>query len=607
MLRHDLWHLNKMGPTDDFSTLPDLFAKSVEKFANRPHFGTKRGAHWQWVSYAEFGQQVSRAYAAMVANQVRKGDRIGLISNNCVEWAVLTYAALHLGAVIVPMYESQQDQEWRFILDNSESTFVFVSSASVLKRVEAFVGDLTRVRQLVYWGEASSEKAIAWTAWLNAGSGHTQTLSSNVTPDDLAQLIYTSGTTGNPKGVMLTQRNLASNVSAFQGLFDISDQDVSLSFLPWAHAFGQTAELHMLTSVGAAIGIAESVEKIIHNLGEIRPNILISVPRIFNRIYDGLQKKMQDASPLQRAIFAHAMRVASQKRALAERGKKSALIDVQSKILDHIVFAKVRERFGGRLRLAVSGGAALSPEVARFIDNLGINVYEGYGLSEASPVVAVNTPAHRRIGSVGRPLRNVQVHIAKSERDGEAQQEIWVRGPNVMQGYYKLPEETRDMLDADGYLHTGDMGYIDADGFLFITGRIKEKYKLENGKFVVPTLLEEQLKLSPFVLNAFVWGEDKPFNVALLCVDREALEHWAKQSGVAYASWEALLRHPEVEKLIESEIKIRLTNMKHYEKIKKFALIDQDFTVDNNMLTPSLKVKRRVVMKHYGERILALY
>ncbi|HEY8090451.1 MAG TPA: AMP-binding protein, partial [Polyangiaceae bacterium] len=433
-------------------------------------------------------------------------------------------------------------------------------------------------------------------------------------PEDTAALIYTSGTTGNPKGVILTHSNLASNVSAVHELIPVDSADRSLSFLPWAHSFGQTGELHLFFSIGASMAICEAVDKILDNLAEVKPTVLLSVPRIFNRIYTAVQGQIASKpKPVQELVKA-ALKVTAKERT-GERLKLHELALLE--LVDKLVFEKVRARFGGRLKYAVSGGAALSRDVAEFIDSLGITVYEGYGLTETSPIATVNMPGARKIGSVGRAVPGVTVEIdaatgerkpAEGGKPSRFEGEIVIHGHNVMKGYLKRPEENAAVFTKDGGFRTGDMGFIDPQGFLFITGRIKEQYKLENGKYVVPTPLEEALKLSPFVLNAMVHGDNKPFNVALVVVNVDAVKKWGQEHGISLPSGtEALLKDDRVRSLFKQEIEKHGAAFKGFESIQDFALIGEDFTTDNGMLTPSLKLKRRKVIETHGALIEALY
>jgi long-chain acyl-CoA synthetase len=385
--------------------------------------------------------------------------------------------------------------------------------------------------------------------------------------------------------------------------FAFSPEERTLSFLPWAHCFGQTCELHCLLGVGASMALNSSMERILTELEEVKPSVLISVPRIFNKIYDSVHRLMAERPvPIQK-LFALGLKLSSKK----QRGESLNFLEQGILLLaDRLIFQKVRNRFGGRLSFTVSGGAALSREVGEFVDSLGIVVYEGYGLTEASPVISANCPGARRLGSVGKPFAGVRVLIDTAVTGDAKQGEIVVYGPNVMQGYHRRAQETQQVLTSDGGLRTGDLGYLDEDGYLWITGRIKEQYKLENGKYVVPTPIEETLKLSPFISNVMVYGANKPYNVALVVPDQDTVLAFATKEGIS-GSYEDLLEKEVIKKKIFSEVEKMNERFRSFDRIKRIALVAEDFTVHNDMLTPSLKVKRRNVLKRWESKLHQLY
>jgi long-chain acyl-CoA synthetase len=427
------------------------------------------------------------------------------------------------------------------------------------------------------------------------------------TRDDMMGIIYTSGTTGNPKGVLLTHGNLLSNITVVPHIIQVSEVDRSLSFLPWAHIFGQMAELHLIIYVGCSTAFAENVNSIIQNLSEVRPTFMVAVPRIFNRIYDSIQSQMRDKPFPVRMLFNTALDLAKKKNKKMHLTTKEMLL---LKAADKILFKVIRDKFGGRLRFAVSGASSLSTEVAEFIDALNILILEGYGLSETSPLVTVNTFTQRKIGSVGKVISGVRVKIDKtvlgdSVADCE-EGEVIVYGPNIMKGYHKLDQETAAVMTADKGFRTGDLGRIDKDGFLFITGRIKEQYKLENGKYVSPGHIEEKLKLSPYISNAFIYGTNKAHNIALLGVNMDELHKFAKANKINIRG-KSLLQVPQVKDLYESELLKYEKAFKSYERPHGFALVEDDWSPDNGMLTPSMKLKRRHVYGRYKQTIENLY
>jgi long-chain acyl-CoA synthetase len=599
-----------------FQNLVDIYEHAVRSFPSRELFGTKRGSTWHWITYAEFGRQVEAFRGALSDLGIGPGDSVAIISNNRVEWAVAAYAIYGRGASYVPMYEAQLAKDWEFIIRDCDAKALIVANDSILEKTKGMLDTVDSLQLIVnLQGKANGTtpgdpRVKSYQAMIDAGKTAPIIHPSK---DDIAGLIYTSGTTGNPKGVILTHLNLASNVSAVHEVFPMEANDRSLSFLPWAHSFGQTCELHTLVSMGGSTAFAESVEKIIENLAEVQPTLLFSVPRIFNKIYTGVQKQIAGKPKPIQVMVKHALQYAAKER----RGERLHVHELAVlRATDKLVFSKVRGKFGGKLKYAFSGGAAISREVAEFIDSLGITVYEGYGLTETSPIATANVPGERRIGSVGRAVPGSRVEIdpataerkpAESGKPTRLEGEIIVYGLNVMRGYHKRPEENAAAFTKDGGFRTGDMGYVDPHGYLYITGRIKEQYKLENGKYVVPTPLEEAIKLSPYVANVMVYGDNRAYNVAILVANVPALKEWAAQLQIETYDVAALLKDSRVRSLYKEEIETYSEVFKGFESIQDFALVSEDFTTENGMLTPSLKLKRREVLKVYGTVLDELY
>ncbi len=589
-----------------FDTLVEIFTESTKRFPQQPLFGEKRDGAWQWMTYGAFKEKVDYCRGGLAGLGVSPGDRVAVIANNRSEWAITAYATYTLGAAFVPMYESQHDTEWAFILRDCGASVVFVANDKIAKRLEALRGELPDLKHVVsFQGGASDHGTLA--AVIRRGA---ETPAPMHKPDkgDLAGLIYTSGTTGNPKGVQLTHGNLAHNVSAMHEVLPLADTDRSLSFLPWAHSFGQTVELHALFSMGASLGIAESVEKLLANMQEIQPTLLFAVPRVFNKLYAGLNAKMESMPAARKTLLTLALGTAAERRRLRDAGQSSLVNELKFAALDKLALSKVRSTFfGPRLKFAFSGGAAISREVAEFIDNLGVTVYEGYGLTETSPIATANSPKGRRMGTVGKPIPGTRVVIDKEITGDPVNGEIIVYGHNVMKGYYNLPEENAKVFTPDGGFRTGDMGHLDADGFLVITGRIKEQYKLENGKYVVPVPIEEAIKLSPWVLNVMVHGANKPYNVAVIVPNMERLKPWALERGLAVDNIPGLLQHSDVKAWYREELSAHCKDIKGYEKVRDFLLVSEDFSVDNDMLTPKMSLKRRNIVARYEASLEALY
>jgi long-chain acyl-CoA synthetase len=503
------------------------------------------------------------------------------------------------------MYEAQTQKDWKYILKDCGAKVVFVATDGIRAQIEEIQSDLPNLSTIVVIDDPAGGKAIDYEELLVRGA-EAPAARELVNPGDLAGLIYTSGTTGNPKGVMLSHSNIASNLNAVAEIFPLEEEDRSASFLPWAHSFGQTVELHALIFFGASTGIT-SAKFLTRDMPEIKPTLLVAVPTVFNKVYDGLVKLMKEEGGAKEKLFNAALSNAHKKEALARKGKRSRLVDIQNGLFDKLVFSKVRDRFGGRVRYAFSGGAAISTEVAELISAVGITVYEGYGLTETSPIATCNTKNGRRVGSVGRAIPGVTITIDTDVTGDNEIGEIVVHGPNVMMGYYNLPEANDEVFTPDGGFRTGDLGHVDSDGYLYIRGRIKEQYKLENGKYVVPSPIEETLMLSGYIAQVMVYGEQRPYNVAAVVPDLEYLTKWAEEHEVDPKDTDALLHNDAVIDLFKTEITRAQKDIKHYERVRDFILTDKEWTPENGMLTPSLKIKRRAIMAELGAGLDDLY
>lgn len=586
--------------TESFETLSELLEQKAAKFKNNDLFGTKRpDESWSWVSYGDFHAEVARCRAGLAKKGIDFGDRVAIVADNSIAWATAAFACYGLGAIFVPMYPAQPKNEWEFILADSGAKLVIAGSAEAYDYLRPVLDKTVSLEHLVGIHLPDDDPA-SFASLLAAGDAGPVPL-AELQGSDVAGFIYTSGTTGDPKGVVLTHKNFCTNVIASGSRFEFSDEDRALCFLPWAHSYGQTAELYTFISFGAAMAINDEVPKLVDNLAVVKPSVLVAVPRIFNRIYDRVNKQMDDRPRAIRALFYSAIENDSRLKA----GQSVSLLGrVGLGLADKLIFSKIRQRFGGRLRFVVSGSAALSPEVAHFIDALGIDVFEGYGLTETSPVACTNYPGHRKIGSVGQALPGVELRIDTAVTGEEKNGEILIRGPNVMRGYYNQPEASAQVLTEDGWFRSGDLGYLDDEGYLFITGRIKEQYKLENGKYVDPAPLEEQLKLSRYIANVMLYGANKHHNVALVVLDMDNVREYVAERSLEAHAPESL---PEVKQLIRDELAKHGEQFKRYEQPQDCLLISEDFTHENDMLTQSMKVKRRNVLKRYQAALDALY
>jgi long-chain acyl-CoA synthetase len=602
---------NNLSASESIESLCDLLDASVERHASRPLFFTKLDGTWVPSSYAEFARLVDAQRAYLYELGVRPGQRVGVIAGNSVEWAALAYAAYGLGAALVPMYESQNEADWEYIVRDSAIKLLYVGSLGIFDRTARFARSISTLEQVLMLTPFREG-----LAQLNAGASEPAPRRLNPARSDVAAILYTSGTTGEPKGVVLSHGNFLSNILFLKDIVlpkGSSEAQRTLCFLPWAHAFGHTVELHLVIAGGASMAIAESVERIVDNLREVKPTALIAVPAIFVRIYTRVQAQLAAKPRFVRSLFARGVALAK-RRAAGETLSRTEVFILG--LAARLIFSKVRARLGGRLESAVSGGAALSREVAEFMDAVGISVYEGYGLTETSPVATANVPGQRKPGSVGRPLEGVRIAIDTSvvseaeqpaASEGPRVGEVVVYGPNVMHGYHNRPGDAR-VFTRDGGFRTGDLGYVDEDNFLFIRGRVKEQYKLTNGKYVVPSPLEERLKLSPFVVNAMVHGDGRPHNVALIVPDLGLLSEWARREGIDVADAAALMADSRVRAKIQSEVeRLSASGVRKYERIGAFCLLAEDFTPENGLVTPSMKLRRERVCARYDHEIEALY
>ncbi len=573
---------------------------SVRVHGARPLFGVRQTDGWHWTTYADFARTVDAFRAALAGRGVGPGDRIAIISRNRVEWAVGAYAAFGLGAAVVPMYEAQHPADWRHILADSGAKVCLVADAPLAARVRDL--GVPNVEMIIPF-DAAPDEPLAF-ARLVADGARAPRPAEAPEPSAIAELIYTSGTTGVPKGVLLTHANIVSNVTAALEVVPLHHETRTLSFLPWAHVFGGD-ELHGVIQIGASTAICDAIDHLGEQLMEVRPTALFAVPRVWNKIYQDVHARIDRSSRLLRAVFEAGRRASGKAR---RHEHLTAAERVELRVAKRLVFAKVRARFGGRLVYAVSAAATLSPEVAEFIDDLGIIVLEAYGLTESSACATMNPPSDRRFGSVGRAIPGVRIGIDRSAPgSGPGTGEIVIYGHGVMAGYHALPEETAKVLTADGGLRTGDLGRVDDDGYLYVTGRLKDLYKLENGKYVAPAPLEEQLGLSSLIAQSFVFGADRAHNVALIVPSAAALRERAQREGIESTSLEALVSLPAVRALYAREIADLSAEFKGYERIRAFALLTEEFTTDNGLLTPTLKVKRRAVAERYRARLEALY
>jgi long-chain acyl-CoA synthetase len=599
---------------EDVKTIPELFFFAVRERADADALRTKEDGEWKAVTYAQWGEVV-RTLAAAMADWIEPGDTICLVAENRREWTYVDLAAQSLAGILAPIYPTSPPKDVAYIINDAAAKVVVVSSQDQLDRVLALKadGEIDRVERIVVMDDVPSPgDGVQTLAQLLAeGKGKDSSVvderCKTLDPEAMASLIYTSGTTGNPKGVMLSHRNFISNVHAgFNRVGEEKFRDTMfLSFLPLSHSLERTCGYYMALRVGGTISYAESIEKLVQNLGEVKPTVLISVPRIYEKVYASVLANA--SSGIKKVIFDWALGVGRAKAFADAENKPVPLYAKMCYPLAYkLVFSKLNEKLGGRLEFTVSGGAPLSKEIAIFLKAAGLTVLEGYGLTETAPILTINGPEWTRFGAVGQALEDIELKIdpePDAEREGEG--EIMARGPNVMLGYYNKPDATAEVLDGDGWFRTGDIGYIDDDGFVFITDRKKELLKTSGGKYVAPAPIENQLKLSPVIEQACVIGNRRKFCTALLFPDVAAL---ASRLGTELPADTAKLADmPEVLSALETEIKKANEGLGKWESIKKFAILPRELSVEDGELTPTLKMKRRKIDEHFKDLIDGLY
>jgi long-chain acyl-CoA synthetase len=586
-------------------TIPALFLNAVETYDKPDAFLHKKDGRYVAVSHGEVLGAVRKATCGLLALGLVKGDRVALISENRLEWIIADLAILSAGCVNVPIYATLPPGQVEYILFDAEVRAVFVSGPAQYAKIAPLRGRLPQLQHVFTFDPIEGETGVVTLDKLLRRGGDVdnprvfEDRLHVIAEDDTASIIYTSGTTGDPKGVVLTHSNFVSNVASCTAVLNIDSKDCCLSSLPLSHALERTGGYYAALSKGVTIAYAESFHAVRENIREVRPTFIISVPGFFERMYERVSDRVAASPAARKKLFAWALRAGSvyarqtiEKRVtLAARLKRLAA--------DTLVLKKFRTVTGGRVRFCISGGAPLSREIAEFFWAVGLPLIEGYGTTEACPVLTLNTLDAIKLGSVGKPLPQVEIRIAD---DGE----ILARGPNIMHGYFKRPDLTAEAI-RDGWYHTGDIGYIDSDGFLVITDRKKDIIVTSGGKNVAPQLVERVLKTSEFISEVLVLGDKRRFVSAIIVPNFHKLEAWAASAGISYANRTELVRNPAVIKKLQEEIKKRSDQLAGFERVRRFVLRDRHFTVEEGDLTPTLKLKRRVVETKLAKDIEALY
>ncbi|MBN2198780.1 MAG: long-chain fatty acid--CoA ligase [Candidatus Aminicenantes bacterium] len=588
------------------NTLSRLFLDSCRAHKKPDRMIFKKIGTWTKMSTDEVEAATRRLSLGFQALGLKAGDRLAILSENRPEWVMVDFAALCAGAVTVPVYTSLLPDQVRHIVADSGAKFIVCSDLEMWRKVEAVRSALPELeRVFVIEGDppagthALSDVEDMGRRIETQQPGGFEKAVESVRPADLASIIYTSGTTGLPKGVMLSHANFTSNVRSLADFIDFRDTDTGLSFLPLSHVLERTATF-LLFHVGASMAYAESIEAVALNMAEIRPTIVVSVPRLFEKIYARIMDQVMAGSRLKRMIFVWALATGKKRAARTVAGESvPPLLALRNALAKKIVFAKISARTGGRIRYFICGGAHLSKDIMEFFYALGLRIMPGYGLTETSPVLTGSTPSRVRFGSAGVPIPGVELRIAE---DGE----ILARGPNVMMGYYKNEADTREVLK-DGWLHTGDIGRLDEDGFLHITDRKKDIIVTSGGKNIAPQPIESLVQASPYISGAVVVGSSRKFISALIVPEFEKLELLARERGWEFRDRADLCRRPEVASFLLDEVNRMTPGLAAYERVKKIAVLDRDFDIGMGEVTPTLKIRRNIVEKKYAAFIDALY
>jgi len=594
-----------------FNTISEMFLQSAGSFQDKAAYYEKIDGEWVELTFGDVKKEVERFAAGLSSLGIQAGDKVAIQSTNCPRWAISDYAIACLGAVSVTVYPTLIAPQIKYILDDSDSIYVITENKEQTDKILSFISESDGLKGIITMDDQSdtASNILSFSEILENGARYISENRFNLDetanlakPEDLLTLIYTSGTTGNPKGVMLMHKNLVSNMKATSQALEMTESEVLLSFLPLSHVFERMSGHYTGFSKGVTTYYAESIDTVADNMMEVRPTIVIAVPRLYEKIHTKILDKVSKDPPKKQKIFRWAISVGKKASEYLTRGQNpSGLLGIKFKIADKLVFSKLKARVGGRLRCFISGGAPLNAQVGQFFASANIPILEGYGLTETSPVITTNREELYKFGTVGSPIEGVEVKIAD---DGE----ILCRGDNVMKGYYNNPEATKEVLNDDGWFKTGDIGnFDDEDGYLRITDRKKSLLVTSGGKNVAPSPLELSLCLSKYVEQCLVIGDRRNFISALIVPSFEFLNAWAEKNNIEHNDQKLLCNHSSVLELFDQEVQSAMESFSGYERVKKFALLETEWTIESGEITPKLSVKRKVVEKNYTEVIDQLY
>jgi len=593
----------------DDAAIGRMFFNRVGRYGQRTLFKVKRDDRYKDITWEEAGKKVKDLGLGLLELGIGHGERIALLSENRPEWAFADLGILSIGAVNVPIYATNTPKQAEYIINDSESRVLIVSNESQLQKALEAQPKCPSLEKIVVFedgGKTDDPIVTTFKEICNAGAESNKNelfkeRLEGVQPQDLASIIYTSGTTGDPKGVMLIHDNFLSNCRSVEQVLPLGEEDVCLSFLPLSHSFERMAGYYSPIYIGATIAYAESIDAVRDNLKEIRPTFMASVPRIYEKFHASVLETVMSGSPIKQKIFDWSFSVGREMSGCKVAKKTPGTgLKLKYTVADSLVFKKIKENVGGKLKYFVSGGAPLAQEINEFFHALGITILEGYGLTETSPVLTTNTPEYFKFGTVGKPVPDVIIEIAE---DGE----ILAKGPNIMTGYFKKPAETAEALDEKGFFHTGDIGIVDEDGFLKITDRKKDIIVTAGGKNIAPQNIENMFKTDRFISNVMVHGDKRKYLSALIVPDFERLAQFAEEQGIKYDSMSELVKDDRIVQLINERVDVLNKSLARYETIKKFVILENEFTLEGGEITPTLKVKRKVVTGKYKQILDSFY
>ncbi|MBX3007550.1 MAG: long-chain fatty acid--CoA ligase [Melioribacteraceae bacterium] len=597
----------------DFKTIPQLFQIITQDFGKGKERHVLKyfaGNTWHGIKYDELYEATKNFAQGLAALGVKRGDKVSIIAENRPEWVYSDMAILGLGGIDVPLYPISTSETIEFCVNNSESVGIIVSNKFQLNKVIKVAKNCSSLKFIIVMNnedKSSDQNVYSFNDVVQKGTQfskdnpkHFDEQCKLSNENELCTIIYTSGTTGEPKGVMLTHKNIVSNIKGAHEIFNIDENDIFLSFLPLCHIFERMGGYYTAFSCGGTIAYAESIEKVAPNMLDIKPTIMTAVPRLFERMYSKIKRNVESQPEKKQKIFNWAVEIGKEYMVSKKSGHPVPIfLTLKHKLADKLVYQKLREKTGGKLRFFISGGAALSRELGQFFEAVGILIIEGYGLTESSPVISANRLNDYKFGTVGKPMPGVEIKIAK---DGE----ILAYGPNIMQGYYKNKKETEETLK-DGWLHTGDIGVFDAEGFLIITDRKKHLFKTSGGKYIAPTPIENMFLASKYIDQFVLIGDRRMFLSALIVPDYEALKEYADANRIQYNNVDELVNMKQIYELLDKEMDAFQKKLANFERVRKFAILDKPFTIEGGELTPSLKLKRKVIEERYGDLISDMY